>query len=58
MTCKARQYNDEYHCGRCGLIWDVNDPDPPECKNKLALPETKRILTKNNRAKRHEKTTT
>lgn len=19
------------HCGRCGLQWDVKDPEPPEC---------------------------
>jgi hypothetical protein len=22
---------DEWHCGRCGLQWDINDGDPPEC---------------------------
>lgn len=29
-TCKARQYNDQMLC-RCGLAWDVNDPEPPAC---------------------------
>lgn len=33
-TCKARQYSDEMQCGWCGLCWDVNDPDPPECRVK------------------------
>lgn len=32
MTCKARQYSDQMQCGLCGLAWDVNDPEPPECK--------------------------
>ena len=31
MTCKARQYGDQMICGKCGLQWDVNDPDAPEC---------------------------
>lgn len=30
MTCKARQYSDQMSCV-CGLVWDVNDPDPPKC---------------------------
>lgn len=29
--CKARQYSDQMLC-QCGLAWDVNDPDPPECR--------------------------
>lgn len=29
--CSARQYSDEMHCHKCGLVWDVNDPDPPIC---------------------------
>jgi len=32
--CEARQYGDEYHCAHCGLVWDVKDPDPPECSPK------------------------
>lgn len=31
MTCTARQHNDQMCCGRCGLQWDVNDPEPPKC---------------------------
>lgn len=30
--CKGRQYGDEWHCDACGLVWDVNDDDPPECR--------------------------
>jgi dihydrofolate reductase (trimethoprim resistance protein) len=30
--CDARQYSDQMICGTCGLQWDVNDLEPPECK--------------------------
>lgn len=30
--CQARQYSDQMHCGLCGLTWDMNDIDPPQCK--------------------------
>ncbi|ENG0046379.1 hypothetical protein ACUOA7_001912 [Pseudomonas aeruginosa] len=33
-SCKARQHSDQILC-ECGLGWDVNDPDPPQCP-KLA----------------------
>lgn len=29
--CEARQYSDQMCCTKCGLNWDANDPDPPEC---------------------------
>ena len=29
--CEARRYSDQMQCSRCGLAYDVNDPDPPEC---------------------------
>lgn len=29
--CSARQYSDQMCCARCGLQYDVNDPEPPEC---------------------------
>ena len=29
--CEAIQYSDEMQCARCGLAWEVNDPEPPEC---------------------------
>jgi hypothetical protein len=25
---------------RCGLRWDVHDPDPPACNDKRQAPET------------------
>jgi len=30
--CEAVQYSDQMKCARCGLAYDVNDPDPPDCK--------------------------
>lgn len=35
-NCQARQQSDQMCCGRCGLAWDVNDPDPPDCKPVVA----------------------
>lgn len=29
--CHAYQASDQMRC-KCGLAWDVNDPEPPECK--------------------------
>lgn len=31
-NCHARQYGDQMICAACGLIWDTNDPEPPECR--------------------------
>ncbi|RTL04966.1 hypothetical protein EKK58_09165 [Candidatus Dependentiae bacterium] len=33
----AVQQSDEMFCSDCGLRWDVNDPDPPECT--AAIPQ-------------------
>lgn len=32
--CAAVQSSDEMRCGRCALVWDVNDPDPPACRRR------------------------
>lgn len=32
--CTARQCSDQMNCDRCGLVWDMNDPEPPECPGK------------------------
>lgn len=32
--CKARQESDQMCCGQCGLAWDVNDPEPPKCRDR------------------------
>lgn len=37
--CEARQYSDQMLCDRCALQWDVNDPDPPECREGSKTPE-------------------
>lgn len=29
--CAAYQVSDQMSCPKCGLIWDVNDPEPPQC---------------------------
>ena len=34
MNWKARRYGDQMICDRCGLSWDINDPDPPKCLDK------------------------
>lgn len=52
--CKAYRRNDQLICDRCGLIWDVNDTDPPKCfdiaSNELAkikeMLNAKKIATK------------
>ncbi len=31
QLCEARQQSDQKCCNRCGLLWDMNDPEPPEC---------------------------
>lgn len=33
--CEAVQVSDQMRCGRCGLSYDVNDPDPPDCKKPV-----------------------
>ena len=56
-TCQARQYSDQMICEKCGLQWDVNDPEPPECitpetlrrqRGRKALETIKRILHNDN----------
>lgn len=34
-ACQARQYGDQMICAPCGLNWDVNDPEPPECRKNI-----------------------
>lgn len=29
--CEAIQQSDQKCCPRCQLVWDMNDPEPPEC---------------------------
>lgn len=30
--CQARQYGDQMICAACGLNWDTNDTETPECR--------------------------
>jgi len=32
--CYATQHSDQMICYKCGLVWDMNDPEPPECRRK------------------------
>jgi len=31
MTCKAIRQGDQMCCGKCGLQWDLDDDDRPQC---------------------------
>lgn len=37
-ACEAVQYSDQMQCARCGLAWDTNDQDPPECRPRPVPP--------------------
>ena len=36
MTCRAKQCSDSMVCEPCGMSWDMNDPDPPKCRQSIA----------------------
>jgi len=36
-TCAATQQSDQMYCERCGLLWDMNDPEPPTCKTSFQV---------------------
>ena len=40
MKCQARQHSDQMICHKCGLVWDMNDPDPPVCVTTVRHPAT------------------
>lgn len=40
--CRARRENDQLVCRQCGLAWDVNDPDPPACREPPSKREQNR----------------
>lgn len=34
-ACAARPGADQQmHCGRCGYVWDLDDPEPPTCRDE------------------------
>ena len=37
MKCLARQHSDQMICHKCGLVWDVNDPEPPVCRKEASF---------------------
>lgn len=49
-TCEARRQGDQMQC-RCGLAWDLNDPDPPQCQKAAvgneALGQARKIIAGN-----------
>lgn len=54
MTCSARRQGDQMACGKCGLQWDVNDRDPPECPNTRDVGERLRALRESLESPRHK----
>lgn len=35
-TCAARQEaSQQMRCTRCGYVWDLDDPEPPTCRDEL-----------------------
>lgn len=30
-VCQARRHNDQMICSACGLVWDLDDTEPPAC---------------------------
>ena len=41
--CAAKQWSDQMNCVECGLLWDMNDPEPPLCGKKLAKESLKHL---------------
>ena len=41
-NCQARVRGDQYHCDRCGLVWDISDLDPPDCQTVFQV-QAKRV---------------
>lgn len=37
IRCSARRYNDQMICGKCGLQWGIDDPEPPKCPGKKTV---------------------
>ncbi len=40
--CKAVVIGTEHHCDSCNLVWDINDDDPPKCRQHLV--DGKKVL--------------
>lgn len=35
--CEAKQFSDEMKCDSCGISWDMNDPEPPQCLKQKSI---------------------
>ena len=49
--CKAYRCNDEYHCGKCGLQWSIDDPEPPKCRTPVEVLRARHGLNKQEKPK-------
>lgn len=36
-SCEAETIGQEHACTRCSYVWDLNDPEPPQCKTDSEL---------------------
>ena len=43
IKCEARQWSDQMQCDKCGLLWDMNDQDPPQCGKEYAKQSLKHL---------------
>jgi len=32
--CRKKRQGDQWYCSKCGLVWDINDANPPKCGSK------------------------
>lgn len=44
VKCQARQHSDQMICHKCGLVWDMNDPEPPVCEDVTLVKPRNTIL--------------
>ena len=51
--CQAVQQSDQKHCAACGLTWDMNDDDPPDCRQGNKTLKKKDVESNAARAKRN-----
>lgn len=45
-NCQARVIGDQYRCDKCGLVWDISDLDPPDCKT-VFIDRANRLILEN-----------
>ncbi len=47
----VRRYSDQYHCSDCGRQWDIDDPEPPQCRRessagRQAISDMRKLFSK------------